>query len=185
MELADETGHLIATVLVPFAQGGNYTIRVLPKPGASPTDTYTLEVIRAGVTTTVAQDQRVQDIPAQPYVVTVLPPLALDIKPGSFPNSINPTNSGTIPVAILSSASFNAPASVDRTSLTFGRTGDETSLAFCSGAEDVNADGLPDLVCHFNTKHADFLVGDTAGVLKGRTVDGVPFVGTDSVRIVP
>jgi len=185
MELADETGHLNATVLIPFALGGDYTIHVVPKPGASPTDTYTLDVIRAGVTTTVAQDQGVQDIPPQPYVVTVLAPLAVDIKPGGFPNSINPTNSGTIPVAILSSASFDAPASVDPTSLTFGRTGNETSLAFCSGTEDVNADGLPDLVCHFDTVQSSFLAGDTVGVIKGRTVDGVPFVGTDSVRIVP
>ena len=186
MEPADETGHLMATVLIPFPLGGDYTIRVSPKPGASPTDTYTLEIVRAGVTTIVAQDQKVRDIPAQPYVVTVLPPLNIDIKPGSFPNSINPNSQGTIPVAILSSSNFDAPSRVDKNSLRFGRSGEERSLAFCnSGGEDVNGDGLLDLVCHFNTGDTDFTPGDTQGVLKGKTVGGIPFVGTDSVRIVP
>jgi hypothetical protein len=71
------------------------------------------------------------------------------------------------------------------TSLTFGRTGDETSLDFCNSTlEDVNGDGLLDVVCHFNTMATGFLLGDTQGVLKGKTRSGVPIKGTDSVRIV-
>jgi len=113
-------------------------------------------------------------------------PVAIDIKPGSFPNSINPKSRGTIPVGILSSSTFDAPTSVDRTSLTFGRTGNEQSLAFCnSSPEDVNVDGFLDLVCHFNTQQTGFQAGDTAGALKGKTVTGTPIIGTDSVRIVP
>jgi hypothetical protein len=109
----------------------------------------------------------------------------IDIKPASMPNSINPGSQGKVPVAILSSSTFAAPSEVDATSLTFGRTGSEASLAFCSGSgEDVNGDGLPDLVCHFNTQATGFLSGDTQGVLKGRTLAGAAFEGTDSVRIV-
>jgi hypothetical protein len=67
----------------------------------------------------------------------------------------------------------------------FGRLGDELSLAFCnSNGEDVNADGLLDLVCHFNTKLTGFLAGDAHGTLKGKTIDGLPFMGTDFVRII-
>jgi probable HAF family extracellular repeat protein len=110
----------------------------------------------------------------------------IDIKPGGFPNSINPKSRGKIPVAILSSPTFDAPAQVDRGSLTFGRTGDEPSLAFCnSGPADVNGDGLPDLVCHFHTPTTGFQAGDTEGVLKGETVAAISFSGSDSVRIVP
>jgi 6-phosphogluconolactonase (cycloisomerase 2 family) len=112
--------------------------------------------------------------------------VAIDIKPGSFPNSINPKSRGKIPVAILSTSSFDAPNRVDTTSLTFGDTGDETSLAFCdSNSEDVNRDGLPDLVCHFNTQQTGFKGGDKQGTLKGKTLDGTHIVGTDSVNIVP
>lgn len=110
----------------------------------------------------------------------------IDIKPGSLPNSVNWTSRGRIPVAILSSITFDALGEVDGTSLTFGRTGDELSLAFCgSTPEDVNSDGLLDVVCHFETGAAGFLLGDTQGVLKGKTLGGIPIKGTDSVRIVP
>jgi hypothetical protein len=115
-----------------------------------------------------------------------LRPVDVDIKPGSFPNSINLKSHGKIPVAILSGAAFDAPAQVDRAALTFGRTGDEQSLAFCNpGSEDVNRDGRPDLVCHFYTQETMFQKGDTQGILKGRTISGVPLRGVDSVRIVP
>lgn len=185
MELEEADGHIGTTIVVPFPQAGEYAIKVTPKLGALPTDTYTLEVSRVGQTTVLAQDQQIQNIPPAPYVVPVLAPVGLDIKPGSFPNTINLKSSGKIPVAILSAPDFNAPALIDTGSLTFGHLGDEASLAFCSGAEDVNGDGLPDLVCHFNTQKARFLVGDTRGVLIGRTVEGVPFIGSDSIRIVP
>lgn len=115
-------------------------------------------------------------------VITV----AIDIKPGSFPNSINPKSKGKIPVAILSSATFNAVTQVDQATLTFGHSGNEPSLAFCNpNGEDVNGDTLLDLVCHFHTPTAYFQSGDTQGILKGKTVGNIPIMGTDSVRIVP
>jgi len=112
--------------------------------------------------------------------------IQIDIKPGSFPNSINPKSKGKIPVAILSTEVFDAPQVVNKVSLTFGPTGDEASLAFCNHrGEDVNGDGLKDLVCHFYTEHTEFLCGDTEGILKGKMMDGTRIVGTDSVRINP
>lgn len=112
--------------------------------------------------------------------------VTIDIKPGSDPNSINRKSKGKIPVAILSTADFDAPSEVDRASLTFGPTGDEPSLAFCSPSpEDVNDDGLCDLVCHFYTQEARFESGDEKAFLKGYTNDEEFFWGTDTVNIVP
>jgi hypothetical protein len=109
----------------------------------------------------------------------------IDIKPGSVPNSINPYSDGKIPVAILSSLTFDAPNEVNTKTLTFGRTGDEASLAFCNGApKDANGDGMLDMVCHFETQVTGFLSGDTQGVLKGKTLSGISIKGTDSVRII-
>ena len=108
----------------------------------------------------------------------------IDIKPGGAPNSINRRSRGRIPVAILSSPTFDSLSKVDTGSLTFGRTGDEPSLAFCN-PEDVNGDRLLDVVCHFHTETTGFVAGDIQGVLKGKTRSGVPINGTDSVRIVP
>jgi hypothetical protein len=110
--------------------------------------------------------------------------VAIDVKPGNATNSINAKANGTIQVAILSSAHFDAPARVDRSSLTFGAEGDEESLVKCAGkGEDVNGDGRLDLVCHFTLKEAGFASGDTTAVLRGETVGGAAFEGTDAVTV--
>jgi hypothetical protein len=111
----------------------------------------------------------------------------IDTKPGGLANTINTKSKGKIPVVILSTADFNAPVLVvaDRNSLTFGRTGNERSLAFCDeGSHDVNGDGLPDLTCHFMTELTGFQDGDTFGILNGRATDGTRFTATDSIRTV-
>jgi hypothetical protein len=111
--------------------------------------------------------------------------VSINIKPGSEINPINTNSKGMIPVAILSTADFDAPSMVDITSLTFGKTGSEASLAFCDGgSEDVNEDGLHDLVCHFYTQSTGFQIGDTEGILVGQTVDGIPIEGHDGVNIL-
>ena len=122
------------------------------------------------------------------YLMDLLPDFSIDIKPGSELNSINPIVKGKIPVAILSTIDFYAPDDVETESLTFGATGDEESLAFCnSNPEDVNSDGLDDLVCHFFTQKTGFKCGDVEGILRGQTEDEMPLAleGSDSVRIVP
>ncbi len=50
--------------------------------------------------------------------------------------------------------------------------------------EDVNSDGLDDLVCQVET--AEFLIepGEDTAELTAETFDGTPIRGTDSIRIV-
>jgi hypothetical protein len=110
--------------------------------------------------------------------------ITIDIKPGSSTNPVNPKSNGTIPVAILSSATFDASTEVDISTLTFGHTGDEESLSHC-GIQNVNADGLMDLMCHFYTQLTGLQAGDTEAYLKFETFDGESYVGSDKVRIVP
>ena len=113
-------------------------------------------------------------------------PIAIDIKPQSDPNSINPRSKGKIPVAILSTADFSAPDEVDIDSLMFGASGGEESLSFCNHSpEDVNGDGYDDLVCHFYTQMTGFDCEDREGIVRGLTIDGIPIGGRDSVKIVP
>lgn len=111
--------------------------------------------------------------------------VSIDIRPGIPTNRITADVVGKIPVAILSSAGFDVPTMVVPSSLTFGRTGNEASLASCNRTtEDVNGDGLRDRVCHFYTNATAFVVGDTVGVLRGLTTAGTPIKGSDMVRIV-
>ena len=146
----------------------------------------------SGCGTTISTDQRGIsrpqgsgcDLGAFEFVVTTLT-VAIDIKPGEVPNPINSGSGGTIPVAILSNSGFSAPSQVDTTSLEFGRTGNESSLAFCSPPQDVNGDGVLDRLCHFSTQKTGFQSGDSQGVLTGKTIGGTPIRGADSVVIVP
>ena len=112
-------------------------------------------------------------------------PVDISIKSGEQAR-INPRSRGNIPVAILSTATFNAATSIDRNTLTFGRTGNEDSLEFCNpGGEDVDGDGLADLMCHFSTEATGFQAGDTLGVLRGKTVQGSPITGQQAIVTVP
>ena len=111
-------------------------------------------------------------------------PIPIDIRPFSRLNLIVPWEWSFIPVAILSDDGFDAVDEVMRGSLTFGLTGEEKSLAFCySHGQDVNSDGLDDLICVFRTEKAGFHCNDSEGILKGRTVDGTSVMGSDSVRM--
>jgi hypothetical protein len=110
--------------------------------------------------------------------------VSIDVEPGEDPPTVNAKSQGKIPVAILSSITFNAPTQVKVSSLTFGHTGNEASLALCSGTEDVNGDGLPDLVCHFNVPLTEFQATDTIAILRGETNGGAAFMGTDTIRVI-
>ena len=113
--------------------------------------------------------------------------VGIDIKPGNSRNPIDPKSRGTIKVAILSTADFNAPKMVNTASLRFGHTGNELSLRRCKRkAHDVSRpkDGFADLICFFSTRAAAFTSTDTQGKLTGVTVTGQPFFGSDLITIV-
>jgi hypothetical protein len=121
------------------------------------------------------------DLPPTPTTLEV----KIDIMPGSRFNIINLKNDRFIPVAILSTADFNAPTDVDRQSLTFGKTGEEDSLVLClKYGVDVNRDRKRDLFCFFSVRKAGFTTGDAEGILQGLTRENVPIVGDDSVKIL-
>ena len=109
----------------------------------------------------------------------------IDVRPGKTTNFINPRSSGRVAVAILSTRSFDATTQVAQSSLTFGRTGSEESLAYCAKPRiDVNSDGLPDLVCRFSTRQSGFQAGNTVGVLRFTDTRGLPWEARDVISIV-
>jgi hypothetical protein len=120
-------------------------------------------------------------------VTTLMQQINIEVKPGSGDFApLNPKAKGTIPVALLSSKDFNAlDVEVNNKTLTFGRTGEEYSLKRCAKeGEDVNGDGYPDLVCHFDNEMAKFRRGDLSGVLKGKTKSAKPFQGHGDLKTV-
>jgi len=111
-------------------------------------------------------------------------PVDVDIMPGSELNPINLSREGVVPVAVLGSESFDV-ADVDGATLSFGPN--DASLAHWRGPhfEDVNGDGVMDLLAHFRVEETGIAFGDRLACLSGATLDGTRFGGCDSVRTVP
>ena len=112
-------------------------------------------------------------------------PVPIDIKPGSFPNPINPKSKGVIPLAILNddtSDPYINPALVDVSKVTFGPKGAKpVHWAF----EDVDEDGDIDIILHFRTQETGIQEGDTSATINAELTDGRRIIGEDSVTTVP
>ena len=112
----------------------------------------------------------------------------IDVKPGSDTNSINLGSNGVIPVAILSSSTFDA-TQVHPDTVELGGAGvavrgkGNKSMAH---AVDVNADGLIDLVAQVETENLDeSSFQDGFIILTGETYGGIKIQGSDVLTIVP
>jgi aqualysin 1 len=127
-------------------------------------------------------------------LLNTLAEAAVDIMPGSDDNVVVLRAGGTLPVAVLSTAEFDATR-LNAATVTLGsEEGTDTPVAqrrngtAFSSVEDVNGDGLPDMVLHFSI--ADLQASGNLGaetvrlVLNGRFVDGWFFRGMDDVRVV-
>jgi hypothetical protein len=126
------------------------------------------------------------DVRVQPAIIEV----DVDIKPGSYPNSINvKRTTGVIPVAVLGNADFDV-MTIDAGTLRFGPDlampahGLTDPDTYVGHLEDVNADGFMDLVSHYVVGDTGLSHGDTEACLTGETLSGIPIEGCDSVRIL-
>lgn len=106
----------------------------------------------------------------------------IDIKPGSDINPVNLKSRGVIPVAILGSETFDVTA-IDETTITFGPAG-ATIAHRHAHLEDVNQDGLMDMLVHFRTQETGIAPGDSEACLSAALYEGRVITACDNIRIV-
>ena len=123
-------------------------------------------------------DMGVDERPASAGPITVV----MDIKPGTFPNSINPRSNGVIAAAILTTDTLDA-TTVDPSSIEFGPHG-ATEAHGRGHFEDVNGDNRLDLILHFKTREIGIECGTASISISGTTLEGAMIEGADSILTV-
>jgi hypothetical protein len=108
--------------------------------------------------------------------------VTVDVKPGEAPNRINPKSKGTTPVAILSTAAFDAADVLVSTVVLAGEKVETKGGRPQASMEDVDGDGRADLLMHFDTPSISG--SGTVLELTGRTKDGSGIAGKDTIEFV-
>ena len=106
----------------------------------------------------------------------------LSINPGSSLSNFYPMSGKNIPLAILTTDTFDA-VQLDWETVQFGPAG-ATESHGSSHVKDVDYDGDPDLVLHFNTREIGLVCGDSTATLSGETFGGEPITASDVLRTV-
>jgi hypothetical protein len=104
--------------------------------------------------------------------------ISIDVLPGDAANKVYPNKTGKLPVAVLSSAEFDA-TQVDPATMTFG-LGEATPL---EPLVISNVDGAfgPDATTKFQVAESGIFCDDTEVTLTGETYSGEPFAGTGEI----
>jgi hypothetical protein len=116
-------------------------------------------------------------------------PVVVDVKPADAVNQIKLSGRGLVPVAVLSTADFDASMYMPM----MAHLSDATAPMDCSGAaavrwsySDVNGDGLVDLVFFFRVQDLALTTGTTEVMLMSHGMYGgeeVHIMGTDAVIV--
>lgn len=112
-----------------------------------------------------------------------IPPIAIKLKLAGNPPTVQLNTTSSIDLAILSRADSNNPfhpiSGVDRSSLRLGSAG---AVPYKFISQDINGDGIADLVLRFKVTDFGLACGDTAIVeLRGAIIKGAKFVSRTAI----
>lgn len=105
--------------------------------------------------------------------------VAIDIRPRSEANKVNPNSTRSINVAVLSDNGFDA-TNVDSSLVRFGATGTEAAPIHVA-RRDVNRDGQRDLVLRFQIQNLRIECGASSLTLTGQILDGQSIIGSSPI----
>jgi len=119
----------------------------------------------------------------EPEVEPQLLTVQIDVRPGSDKNPIQLGSRGVLPVVLYGENDF-AIEDVDWNSLAFGPGA--AAIAHENGPhfDDVDGDGLLDMILHFRISEIGLTADDVEVCLDGQSTDGTSFEGCDDVTPV-
>lgn len=107
--------------------------------------------------------------------------VSIDVKPGDTPTTVEANREGMLPVAILSTAQFDA-ATVDPASIRVGPTGTEAE-PFRAMADDINRDERMDLLILVRLQEMKVKCDDKVIRLTAKTQAGADIEGSEAVTV--
>lgn len=160
---------------------------VVDVQGSIVLDEVTLDgVLQQIVVQAVAGEVAIDGMPLAVGDTWKLRSVAIDVQPGGQRGCLNSDGNGVIPVAILGMPDFDAsgidPSSVALAGQFVRVVGNGRELAHL---EDVNDDGIEDLVVQIDDSEAVYGAGAGSATLTGETFDGVRIIGADEICVVP
>jgi hypothetical protein len=111
----------------------------------------------------------------------------IDIKPGESNNAFNPNTHGVLPVAIYGSQTLNVRDIVlDKLTLQGlnVKVAGKKSTNYLAHYEDLNKDGIEDLVVQFEDSNNWQNPGSDYARLTGKLINGIEIEGMDTINIV-
>jgi hypothetical protein len=107
----------------------------------------------------------------------------IDIRPDSEENPIKLGSRGVIPVILYGEVDF-AVEDIDVDTLAFGPNGSPVAHRNGPHFDDLDGDGLLDMILHHRIADTGLTGYDTEACLNGETIDGISFEGCDDVTPV-
>lgn len=107
--------------------------------------------------------------------------VSIDVKPGDTPTTLERNREGMVPVAILSTAEFDA-TTVDPGSVRIGPTGTEAEPVR-SMQSDANQDKRTDLMVLVRVQDLKLSCEDKVIRLTGKTASGVAIEGSEAITV--
>lgn len=145
-----------------------------------------LAVLTTGLLAAAPSPVRAQDMTCEEHTEVVI-----DIRPSDPVNKVNLSSQGLLPVAVLSTETFDASQFAPE----MAHLSDAAAADGCAGAtavrwryDDVNGDGMLDLVFFFRIQDLNFTLNTTAATLMAHGAYGpttIHIMGTDSVLVKP
>jgi parallel beta-helix repeat protein len=177
-------------IVIPNRKIGDYLITVVPEPDVAPTDTYTLEVWINGITTVLAENAQISNIPTQSYIIRSTETEIIPIIPATVdfdPDALNLKSKGQW-VTVYIELPVGHGYDVSMINLTSVMLNDQVQAEIKPIAiGDYDGDGIPDLMVKFNRTAVQSIlnVGDDVEItISGTLIDGRLFEDKDTIQVI-